>query len=309
MIMNSLRDAFGKSLTTLGVKYQNLVVVDADNSFATRTVAFRDKYPSRFINVGCAEQNMIGVAAGIALTGMPVVCSTFSIFLCGRAFEQIRHSICQNGLSVVLVGTHSGITVGKDGPSHFSFEDIALMRSIPNMQVLSVSSAEQITALLESSILSNKPTYIRLSRFMTNHSAGLKNFYIGGADLLESGKDISIFFCGVIVDRVKRAVSIIKDKGFTVELVDVYSIKPLEERVIIASLTKTKKAIVVEEHNKHGGLGDAITNLSCQHYPARIEHICLDDTFAESGDPDDLLDKYGFTAENIANKALNVILK
>ncbi len=306
--MPSIRDAFGAALVKIGEIHKELIVIDADNSLATRTEEFHKIYPSRFINVGCAEQNMIGISAGISLTGIPVVCSTFSIFLCGRAFEQIRHAICQNNLSVTLLGTHAGITVGKDGSSHFAIEDIALMRSIPNMEILVASNANQAYQMLETAINSKNPTYIRGSRFSTEAETS-PVINIGGLNKIQEGNEISIFFCGIVMDNILKAISKLEEKGISIELIEVYSIKPINEKLILSSIKKTKRALVIEEHNKHGGLGDAIMNISSCNYPIIFEHICINDTFAESGTPEDLLDHYNFSVLNIVDTSMRLLCK
>lgn len=302
----SLRDAFGSALVELGAKYDDFVVVDADNAPATRSSSFAERYPERFLNVGCAEQNMIGVAAGIALTGVPVIVSTFAIFLCGRAFEQIRNTICRNRLPIVLVGTHAGITVGRDGSSHFAVEDVALMRAIPGMQVLVLSCADQALLMLEAALLERSPVYVRVSR-SGSAATSEGRVRLGGGERRMRGTDISFFTCGVVLDRVSAAAEMLAAQGYSVDLIDLYSVKPLDESLVIDSLNRTRAAVVIEEHNTVGGLGEAVMALSATHHPTPFSHICIRETFGRSGGPAELLDLYGVTPVRIAEEAIRVI--
>lgn len=298
----SLRDAFGSAIAELGEKYSDFVVLDADNAKATRLAQFAEKYPDRFLNVGCAEQNLIGVAAGIAVTGFPVIASTFSVFLCGRAFEQIRNTVCRNHLPIILIGTHSGITVGKDGSSHSSVEDIALMRALPEMTVVVASCNEQAFGLMEAAFLKRSPVYIRVSRTSTSFcSEG--NVEIGGGRRVAEGNDVSIFSCGITVERAVVAARELNSLGYSVDLVDLYSVKPLNETLIIDSLRKTGAAVVVEEHNRAGGLGEASMAVSSTQCPVPFEHLCLPESFGRSGEPNELLDYYGLDTAHIVKAA------
>lgn len=302
----SLRDAFGRALVALGEVNPDLVVVDADNHLATRTTAFAQRFPDRFVNVGCSEQNMIGIAAGFALSGSRVLASTFASFLVGRAFDQIRLAICQNHLPVILVGTHAGISVGQDGPSHFSVEDIALMRSLPGMSVAVASSADQLDELLHTAVTSRTPFYIRVSRHSTTtcHSDAINQ---GGAAIHRVGNQVSIFTCGVALERVLAATERLEALGIGAEVIDVYIVKPLPINAILQSARRTRCVVVVEEHNSFGGLGEGIMRELGLHFPCRCAHVSVHETFAASGRPDDVLNSFGLSIDDIVGAVQRVV--
>jgi len=290
----ALRDVFGAALVERGLRDSNFVVVDADNAPATRASNFIQRFPGRAVNVGCAEQNLVGVSAGIAATGIPTVATTFAIFLCGRAFEQIRNLVAQAMLPVTLVGTHAGVTVGHDGPSHFSVEDIALMRSVPGMQVLVASSSAQVAGLVDLAIESKRPTYIRISRHGTAcRFSGPVSF--AGINRLRDGTDVTLITCGVLVDLCLEAAEALATYGMSAEVLDIYSLKPLAEDAIAAALTRTGAAVIVEEHGVAGGLGEAVSHVLAQRHPTRLEHVCVRETLGRSGTPEAVLDLVGLT--------------
>lgn len=306
--LKSTRDAFGEVLISLGSDYEELVVVDADNATATRTAQFGKYFPTRFINVGVAEQNMVGVAAGLALTGKISLVATHAIFLCGRGYEQIRNTVVYGGLNVKLVGTHGGITVGQDGPTHFAFEDIALMRGLPGMTVVVPSDSVETEFALRAAINYDGPIYIRLGRSPTpvvNEKCDY--FRIGKGVLMEKGNDIAIIACGIMVYKALVARNILREQGLNASVVNIHTIKPIDLDLVY-KLAKTCGAIVVaEEHSIFGGLGSAVAEAVGAVWPVPIETVAVRDTFAESGDAEALLKQYHLTTQDIVAAASRVI--
>ncbi len=294
-----MRDAFGRALESLAVSEPRLMVLDADNAPATRTARFGAAYPERFVNVGCAEQNLVGVAAGLALMGFPIVASTFAVFLCGRAFEQIRNSVCRPELPVTLVGTHAGITVGADGSSHMTVEDIAVMRSLPGMQVLVPSTDRQIEPLLAQAIASRRPAYLRLSRHQRPDRGGEAAVTIGGAERIVTGEDLTLVACGVAVERCLTARAELRERGIAAEVIDAYSLKPLAAPVLVESARRTRAVVAVEEHGPCGGLGEAVAAVLGASEPVAFEAVCLHETFGRSGEAEQLLDTFGLGVADI----------
>lgn len=295
----SMRDAFGVALLQCAETNREFVVVDADNGRATRTNAFAESLPHRFLDVGCAEQNMVGVACGIALAGTPVVACTFAVFLVGRAFEQIRNTLCMARLPVVLVGTHSGITVGQDGASHFCVEDLALMRALPEMNVLVPSSPDQVAGLLKLALSLNRPTYLRISRHSPDSALPQGLVESGGAAVIRRGAHATIIACGLMVARALRSAVSLAAEGLEVEVIDAYSLKPLAVDMFLESAQRTGAVVVVEEHGPFGGLGEAVTRILALHAPTPVEHLALPDSFASSALPEEMLDRYGLSVEDI----------
>ncbi|HET8863144.1 MAG TPA: transketolase C-terminal domain-containing protein [Solirubrobacterales bacterium] len=293
-----MRDAFGEALLAQAEDGADFVVLDADNGRSTRTQAFGERFPDRFLNVGCAEQNLVGVAAGIASTGVHTIASTFSVFLCGRAFEQIRNSVCQANLAVTLVGTHAGVTVGHDGPSHFAVEDIAAMRGIPQMRVAVASSDEQVPDLLRLCRSHPGPSYLRLSRRSVRLPWASAAEWQASAKVRD-GADVSILACGEMVRRALAAAELLTEDGIEAEVVDLYSVKPLDERAVIDSAAATGAVVVAEEHSRHGGLGEAVAACLGRNEPVPLEQVALEDTFAESGSPAEVLDAFGLSVGDL----------
>lgn len=305
----STRDSFGDALLELGSINESIVVIDADNSRATRTDKFSMRYPERFINVGVAEQNLIGVAAGLALSGKVPIVSTHAIFLCGRAFEQIRNVIAYGNLNVKLVGTHSGISVGKDGPTHFAIEDIALMRVLPNMTVVVPADALQTQKALYSIVNDkNGPVYLRLSRepgmSITNN---LDNFTIGKGSVISNGYDVLIITCGLMLGKTVIAEQILKKKGIYSTIINLHTIKPFDIDLIVNAAIKCGAVVTVEEHNVMGGLGSAVAEVLSRNYPVPIEMVGINDCFTESGEPGELFDYYGLNIEHIVDATEKVL--
>lgn len=302
-----MRDAFGSALVRLGAVEPSLLVLDADNAPATRTLAFAKEFPDRFCNVGCAEQNMIGIAAGVALTRRPVIASTFAIFLVGRAYEQIRNSVGIGRLPVTLVGTHAGVTVGYDGASHFCTEDIALMRSIPGMQVLVASSGDAVEPLLVRAVASRRPAYVRISRHNSEPVPRADTTAEDGAAVLRAGDDVTFVACGLLVSRALQAAGLLSAQGLEAEVIDAYSIKPLAAKTIMRSARRSRVVVVAEEHGASGGLGEAVAALLAPHRTAPIILKSLPDVFASSGNPAEMLDRYGLSAVGLASAATRAL--
>lgn len=305
------REAYGNTLKELGAKYPNLVVMDADLSGSTKTSVFAKEYPERFFNMGIAEQNMYGAAAGLALSGKIVCASTFAMFASGRAFEIIRNSIGYTHANVKVCATHAGITVGEDGASHQTFEDIALMRTIPGMTVVNPSDGASAAELLRQVIAMEGPAYVRLGRaavpFFYNDETA-KDIRLGKGNTLREGKDITIIATGIMVSEAMTAAEELAVEGIDARVIDMHTIKPLDEEIIIKASRETGKIVTAEEHSVIGGLGSAVSECVSQNAPCRVYMVGQKDTFGESGKPDELKAKYGMTASDIY-KAVHVMMK
>ena len=305
------REAYGNTLKELGAKYPNLVVMDADLSGSTKTSVFAKEYPERFFNMGIAEQNMYGAAAGLALSGKIVCASTFAMFASGRAFEIIRNSIGYTHANVKVCATHAGITVGEDGASHQTFEDIALMRTIPGMTVVNPSDGASAAELLRQVIAMDGPAYVRLGRaavpfFYSEETA--KDIKLGKGNTLREGKDITIIATGIMVSEAMKAAEELAVEGIDCRVIDLHTIKPLDEDIIVKASLETGKIVTAEEHSVIGGLGSAVAECVSQKAPCKIYMVGQKDTFGESGKPEELKAKYGMTASDIY-KAVHVMMK
>jgi transketolase len=304
----STRDAFGEILVELGEKYKNIVVVDADNCFATRTFKFAQHFPERFINVGVAEQNMVGIAVGMAISNKIPIISSHSIFLCGRAYEQIRNAVCYGNVNVKCVGTHGGITVGHDGPTHFAVEDIAIMRAIPNMVVIVPADAVETKKAIRAAVEYTGPVFIRLGREPVPIVSELNGgFQIGKGLILREGKDVAIIACGIMVDIALEASKKLLNTGIKAAVINMHTIKPIDKNLINNFACKCNAIVVAEEHNIYGGLGGAIAESLSNSNPVVIENVGLNDTFAESGNPHELLNKYGLNVDAIISACKKAI--
>jgi len=294
------RQAYGEFLTEEGARNERLVVLDADLSGSTKTSGFAEAFPERFFNAGIAEQNMIGMATGLAMSGKTVCASTFAMFASGRAFEIIRNSVGYTGANVKVCATHAGITVGEDGASHQTFEDIALMRTIPGMTVVSPCDAESTGLLLKQIVDMNGPAYVRLGRAAVpvfyDHKAKLR---IGKGNRLRPGKDVTVIANGIMVTSAMEAAAEMAELGIDVGVIDMHTIKPLDEDIIIRAARETGKIVTAEEHSIIGGLGSAVAEVLVREYPVKIKMIGQHDTFGESGKPDELCEKYGMTNRDI----------
>lgn len=302
------RDAYGKALVKLGKINKDVVVLDADLSKSTKTADFQKEYPERFFNMGIAEQNLIGTAAGFAAAGKIPFASTFAVFAVGRAYDQIRNSIAYPHLNVKIAATHAGLTVGEDGGSHQMIEDIALTRAIPGVTVIVPADAVETEQAIFAAAEYDGPVYIRLGRpgvpVLFDESY---EFKIGKAKLVTEGSDVTIFATGIMVSKAVEAVEILKEKGISAEVINISTIKPLDAEAVIASVKKTKCCVTCEEHNILGGLGSAIAETLVEDTPVPMERVGVKDVFGRSGKPDELLEMYGLTPKDIVEKAELVI--
>lgn len=295
------REAYGKALAKLGQENEKIVVLDADLSKSTKTADFKKACPERFINMGIAEGNMVTVAAGMSTCDKIPFVSTFAVFASGRAFEQIRNSICYPELNVKICATHAGITVGEDGASHQSIEDISLMRSLPNMTVISPSDAVETEAAIKAIAEYKGPCYVRLGRSgvpVINDNSEYK-FEIGKAITLREGKDAVIIATGIMVEAALEAYNTLAEEGIKVKVINIHTIKPIDKEAIIKAARETGVVITAEEHSIIGGLGSAVCEVLSENQPTPVVRVGVKDTFGESGKPAELLKAYGLTADDI----------
>lgn len=306
--MIATRDAYGEALKELGGINKDIVVLDADLSGSTKTSVFAKEYPTRFFNVGIAEQNLMGTAAGLSTAGKIPFASTFAMFATGRGFEIIRNSICYPKLNVKIAATHAGLTVGEDGATHQALEDISLMRSLPNMVVLSPADAIETKQCIVKAAEHNGPVYIRLGRakvpviFDESYI-----FEIGKGVELREGTDVTIIATGVMVEKALLAGEKLAEEGISARIINMASIKPIDEDIIIKAAKETKGIVTVEEHSIIGGLGSAVAEVVSEKYPTRVIRVGTMDTFGESGDGNLLLEKYGLNVDNIVEKAKAIL--
>lgn len=302
------RDAYGKALVKLGEQMPQVVVLDADLSKSTKTHDFKKVFPERFFNVGIAEQNLLGIAAGMAASGKIPFASSFAVFATGRAFEQIRNSIAYTGLNVKIAATHAGLTVGEDGASHQAIVDMALMRVLPNMTVLVPADGTETEKAVLAAAKHEGPVYLRLGRAPVPTLFGDDyEFQIGKAVVLREGKDVSLLACGIMVNEALKAAEELAREGVSARVLNVSTLKPIDRDTIIKAASETGALVTAEEHNIIGGLGSAVAEVIAEHAPAPLERVGVRDTFGESGKPEELLEKYGLTAKDIKAAALKVI--
>jgi len=301
MSAKATRAAYGETLVELVGEGMDVVAVDADLSGSTTTKKLGDAYPGRLINVGIAEQNMIGVAAGLSLAGKVVFTGSFAVFGTGRVYDQIRNTVCYSKLNVKIAPTHSGITVGPDGGSHQMLEDINLMRALPNMRVLVPSDYASAKAAIRLAAENPGPFYVRLGRSKVPEVYGPNDaFEVGRAKVLREGSDVTIVACGIEVAAALGAAELLAAHGIEAEVIDAFSIKPLDAETILASASKTGAVVTVEEHLVCGGLGSAVSELLGERLPTRMKRIGVEDRFGTSGEPDELLAAFGLDAPSIA---------
>jgi transketolase len=304
------REGLGAALAELGEKY-DFLVLDADLAAATKTGMFKKKFPDRFFDCGIAEGNMIGVAAGIAATGKKVFAASFSMFAAGRAFEQIRNSIGYPHLNVNIIGTHASITVGEDGATHQCNEDLALMRTIPGMTVICPADATEAYAAVEATLNYDGPCYLRFGRFavpnLTPELLPDYKFEIGKGVTYREGSDVSIIANGYMVHLALEAANILAAEGISAEVINIHTVKPLDAELIEASARKTGAVVTAEEHSVIGGLGSAVCESLSEHYPVPVLKVGVEDKFGRSGQVPELLEIYGLTAANIADKARRAV--
>lgn len=304
----SIRGAFGEELVELGNNNSKVVVLDADLSGSTQTSLFAKAHPERFFDVGIAEQDLMTTALGLSLEGFIPFAATFAVFATGRAYDQIRNSICYQKSNVKIVGAHGGITVGEDGASHQALEDISLMRGLPNMMVIAPGDYEQTRKAVKFAAEYDSPVYIRLSR-MNVPQIFDKNYEFSPdkAIVIKEGSDITLFTTGDILSEVVKASEILESKGYSVEVVDLPVIKPLDINTVINSSNKSKHIFTIENHSIIGGLGSAVCECLSENAPKFVHRIGVNDSFGQSGTPNELLKFYGLDAESITNRIIELI--
>jgi transketolase len=304
------RDAYGQTLVELGGRIQELVVLDADLSKSTKTGEFAKVYQDRFFNMGIAEQNLMGTAAGLALAGKIPCASTFAVFATGRAFDQIRNTITYPGLNVKIVATHAGITVGEDGGSHQAIEDIALMRVLPGMTVIVPADAIETRMAVEAAVAMKGPVYIRLGRTAVPVLFGDDHrFQIGKAVVMRQGIDAVVFATGIMVSEAVQAAESLACRGVSVAVVNVHTIKPLDVELVVEMARSTGAVVTAEEHSIIGGLGSAVAEVLGEHCPVPLLRLGVRDRFGESGKPAELMDTFGLTAPHIVRAVEQVRIR
>lgn len=300
------RQSYGEALKQLGEENENIVVLDADLSTATKTDLFAKEFPNRFFDMGIAEQDMIGTAAGFATCGKIPFASTFAVFAAGRAYDQIRNSVCYPNLNVKICATHAGITVGEDGATHQMLEDIAMMRTLPNIQVFSPSDDVQTKFIIKEISKLQGPCYVRLSRLATPVIYDEdEKFELGKAKQIGKGEDATIFATGVCVAESLKAKEELDKQGIYVRVVDVHTIKPIDKETIIRCAKETKKIITVEDHSVIGGLGSSICEVLAEEYPTKVTRLGIQDTFGKSGNAIELMKYFKIDAEAIIKAVRN----
>ena len=306
MIAN--RIAYGETLVELVKENRNIVVLDADACKSTGTIVCRDEVPENFVQCGIAEQDMMGVAAGLAYQGKIPFATTFSVFTCMRAVEQVRNQICYGNINVNVVGTHSGLETGGDGGTHQGIEDVAIMRSLPNMTVFAPADPVATRALTREMAAYEGPSYMRMGKDPTPdvYEPG-EQFPIGGSKLLRDGKDIAILASGSMVWRAVEAAKILEKEGIDARVIDIYSIKPIDKEAVIKAAKDTKKILTVEDHSIIGGLGGAVCEVVCECAPAEVVRMGLNDVFGRSGNAPELYKMYHLTPEDIAAKVKEIL--
>lgn len=303
------REAYGKALAELANVNENIVVLDADLSKSTKTADFKAVCEERFFNMGIAESNMMGVAAGLSTCGKIPYVSTFAMFAAGRAFEQIRNSICYPKLNVKICATHAGLTVGEDGASHQAIEDLSLMRSIPNMTVICPADAIETAAAIKAISEYNGPCYVRLGRAAVNiiNDKNTYEFKIGKGVTLAGGNDVTIVATGIMVDVALEAKEELNKEGINARVINIHTLKPIDKEILVKAAKETGAIVTVEEHNVIGGLGSAVAEVLTEEIPVPVIKVGVQDVFGESGLPDQLLKAYGLTANNVVEKVKKAI--
>lgn len=305
------RDSYGNALTELAEEFPELVVLDADLAAATKTGIFKKAYPERHIDCGIAECNMVGIAAGMATTGKIPFVSSFAMFAAGRAFEQVRNSVGYPHLNVKIGATHAGISVGEDGATHQCNEDLALMRTIPGMVVMCPSDDVEARAAVRAALEYQGPVYIRFGRAAVPvfNDTPDYHFEIGKGNVVKEGSDVTIIATGICVDSAIGAAKELAEQGINAEVINICTIKPLDEELVIKSAKKTGKVVTVEEHSVIGGLGSAVCDALCKEYPVPVCKIGMQDIFGESGSAGALIEKYGLDAKGVAKSVKEFLNK
>jgi len=306
--VRATREALGETLIELVREGHDIAVVEADLSKSTTTAKFGSAFPQRFYNVGIAEQNMIGTAAGLAVGGKVSFTGSFAVFATGRAYDQIRNTVCYSDLNVKLTPTHSGITVGPDGGSHQMLEDIALMRVLPGMRVLVPADHASAVGAIRAAACTPGPFYVRLGRapvpaiYEADH-----DFQVGRAHVLREGSDVTIAACGVMVAKALEAAEMLAADGVSAQVVDVATVKPLDAETIVTCARKTRAILTCEEHSVIGGLGSAIAELLAEEFPVKMKRLGIPDVFGTSGQPDELIEHFGLGARSVADAAKSLL--
>lgn len=304
------REAYGKALVALGAENRDVVVLDADLAKSTKTIDFKKQFPERFFDFGVAEQNMMGTAAGLAAAGKVPFCSTFAVFATGRAFDQIRQSIAYTRLNVKICASHAGITVGEDGSSHQSVEDIALMRALPNMTVFVPADAVETVCAVRAAVTIKGPVYIRLGRAPVPVLHGEDFvFQPGKAVRVREGSDATVIATGIMVASAVEAADILEQEGIRVRVLDIHTLKPIDIDAVVGAAIDTGAVVTAEEHSIIGGLGSAVAEVLGENYPVPLKRVGIRDTFGESGKPAELLEKYGLTPKHIVSAVKQVITR
>ncbi|MFV0240053.1 MAG: transketolase family protein [Lacrimispora sphenoides] len=304
----SLRVAYGESLVKLGAENEKVVVLDADLAHATQTCMFQEKYPERFYNMGIAEANMMCAAAGFANTGYIPFASTFALFGAGRAYEQIRNSICYTNANVKFGFSHSGLSVGEDGGSHQSFEDIALMREMPHMTIFVPCDPTETEKAVMAAAEINGPVYIRVARPVCMDITNLETPFIPGkANVIKEGNDVCLISCGLMIPQALKAAEELEKEGIHAAVVNMHTIKPIDKDIILKMNETCKGIVTIEEHSVIGGLGSAVAEVLAGHTGARFAALGIRDKFGKSGKPEELFETYGLTAEHVAEACRNIL--
>ena len=306
------RQSYGEALVELGEENNNVVVLDADLSSATKTSIFAKKFPDRFFDIGIAEQDMMGTAAGLSTFGKIPYASTFAVFAAGRAYDQVRNTIAHTNANVKICATHAGITVGEDGATHQMLEDLGIMRALPNMTVISPSDDIQTKWIIKEISKINGPVYVRLSRLATPliydeefiKQNNIK-FEIGKAIQIGDGTDASIIAIGITVSEALKAQEKLKEQGINVRVIDMHTVKPIDKETIVKCAMETKKIVTVEDHSIIGGLGTSVCEVLAENYPAKVVRMGIKDTFGESGKAEELIKKYQIDCDSIVETIKN----
>ncbi len=302
------RESYGEALIQIGHENENIVVLDADLSKSTKTNGFKTEFPDRFFNAGIAEQNLMGMAAGMSNIGLIPFASTFAVFATGRAFEIIRNSICYPKANVKIAATHAGITVGEDGGSHQSIEDIALMCSLPNMTVIVPADHREAMEATKAAAMMEGPVYLRFGRCNTEDIFDDSyKFEIGKGTEIKKGDDAAIIATGMMVQKAIEAAKYLESEGIHVRVINISTIKPIDKEIIIKAAKETKGIVTAEEHSIIGGLGSMVSSVVCDKYPCKVKMIGIEDKFGESGTPDELMEKFKLTSDAISESVKEII--
>lgn len=304
------RNAFGEALRDLGAEDEDIVVVDGDVGNSTRTQYFRDEFPHRFFNVGIAESNLVGISSGLAAAGKKALGASFAAFLMGNAYDQIRMCVAFPKMNVKLVGSHSGISIGEDGPSQMGIEDIALSASLPNFTVVVPADAPSAIAATRAMFAYDGPVYLRTGRPQVPivYTNGV-DFQIGRANQLRDGNDVTIIACGLMVAAALEAAHELSEEGIQARVLDMHTIKPIDEEAIELAAKQTGAIVTAEEHVLHGGLGQTVSQVASERYPVPMAFVGIDNEYAESGEPQELLEKYGLMPDDICHYVRRAVSK